>query len=40
MKEKKSKNESWEWIKALLIAFELAALLRVFLFTQIVLDGL
>jgi signal peptidase I len=39
MKEKKSKNESWEWIKALLIAFALAALIRVFLFTPIVVDG-
>jgi signal peptidase I len=40
MKEKKSKNESWEWIKALLIAFGLAALIRVFLFTPIVVDGI
>ncbi len=40
MKEKKSKNESWEWIKALLIAFALAALIRVFLFTPIVVDGI
>ena len=40
MKEKKTKNESWEWIKALLIAFALAALIRVFLFTPIVVDGI
>ncbi|WP_172369708.1 signal peptidase I [Sporosarcina jiandibaonis] len=40
MKEKKPKNESWEWIKALLIAFGLAALIRVFLFTPIVVDGI
>ncbi len=40
MKEKKSKNESWEWIKALLIAFGLAALIRIFLFTPIVVDGI
>ena len=40
MEEKKAKNESWEWIKALLIAFGLAALIRVFLFTPIVVDGI
>lgn len=39
MKEKKTKNETWEWIKALLIAFGLAAIIRVFLFTPIVVDG-
>jgi signal peptidase I len=37
--EKKKKNESWEWVKALLIAFGLAAIIRVFLFTPIVVDG-
>ena len=39
MNEKKTKNETWEWIKALLIAFGLAAIIRVFLFTPIVVDG-
>lgn len=39
MSEKKTKNETWEWIKALLIAFGLAAIIRVFLFTPIVVDG-
>lgn len=39
MTDKKPKNESWEWIKALLIAFGLAAIIRVFLFTPIVVDG-
>lgn len=39
MEEKKAKNETWEWIKALLIAFGLAAIIRVFLFTPIVVDG-
>lgn len=39
MSEKKKKNETWEWMKALLIAFGLAALIRVFLFTPIVVDG-
>ncbi|AMQ07250.1 MULTISPECIES: signal peptidase I [Sporosarcina] len=37
--EKKKKNETWEWVKALLIAFGLAAIIRVFLFTPIVVDG-
>ena len=40
MKEKKAKNETWEWTKALLIAFGLAAIIRVFLFTPIVVDGI
>lgn len=39
MTEKKTKNETWEWMKALLIAFGLAAIIRVFLFTPIVVDG-
>ncbi|MDS9470562.1 signal peptidase I [Sporosarcina pasteurii] len=39
MNDKKKKNETWEWIKALLIAFGLAAIIRVFLFTPIVVDG-
>lgn len=36
---KKEKNEMWEWIKALLIAFVIAAVIRYFLFTPIVVDG-
>ena len=40
MNEKKTKNETWEWIKALLIAFGLAAIIRIFLFTPIVVDGI
>jgi signal peptidase I len=36
---KKGKNELWEWIKALLIAFAVAAFIRFFLFTPIVVDG-
>ncbi|WP_277584143.1 signal peptidase I [Psychrobacillus antarcticus] len=36
---KKEKNELWEWSKALLIAFGLAAIIRFFLFTPIVVDG-
>lgn len=36
---KKEKNELWEWVKALLIAFGLAWLIRFFLFTPIVVDG-
>ncbi|MCG7334072.1 signal peptidase I [Sporosarcina sp. ACRSM] len=39
MKEEKKKSESWEWLKALLIAFGLAAVIRIFLFTPIVVDG-
>lgn len=39
MTEKKKKNETWEWLKALLIALGLAAIIRVFLFTPIVVDG-
>ena len=38
-KEVKEKNELWEWIKALLIAFVIAAVIRYFLFTPIVVDG-
>lgn len=34
-----AKKETWEWIKALLIAFILAALIRYFLFAPIVVDG-
>lgn len=36
---KKEKNELWEWMKALLIAFAIAACIRYFLFTPIVVDG-
>ncbi|PLR99671.1 signal peptidase I [Bacillus sp. T33-2] len=35
----KPKNEAWEWIKALIIAVLLAAVIRYFLFTPIVVDG-
>ncbi|MCQ6274074.1 signal peptidase I [Bacillus sp. V3B] len=34
------KNELWEWIKALVIAVLLAAVIRYFLFAPIVVDGL
>ncbi|AIE59634.1 signal peptidase I [Bacillus methanolicus] len=37
---KKSKNEFWEWTKALVIAVLLAAVIRYFLFAPIVVDGL
>lgn len=36
---KKGKNEWLDWIKALLIAFGLAFLVRTFLFTPIIVDG-
>ncbi|MDQ0215105.1 signal peptidase I [Oikeobacillus pervagus] len=36
----KKKNELWEWTKALLIAVGLAAIIRFFIFTPIVVDGL
>ena len=39
MNEEKKKNEAWEWVKALLIAFGLAVVIRMFLFTPIVVDG-
>lgn len=38
-KTQKEKNELWEWTKALLIAFAIAAFIRYFLFTPIVVDG-
>jgi signal peptidase I len=38
-KTQKEKNELWEWMKALLIAFAIAAFIRYFLFTPIVVDG-
>ncbi|WP_108669717.1 signal peptidase I [Peribacillus acanthi] len=37
---KKKKNEVWEWMKALVIAVALAAVIRYFLFAPIVVDGL
>ena len=38
-KQVKEKNELWEWTKALLIAFAIAAVIRYFLFTPIAVDG-
>ena len=35
----KDKNEIWEWIKALFIAIILAFIIRIFLFTPIVVEG-
>lgn len=35
----KTKNEAWEWLKALLIAFALAFLIRYFLFGSYIVDG-
>lgn len=35
----KAKNEAWEWVKALLIAFVLAFLIRYFLFGSYIVDG-
>ncbi|MGM7701150.1 signal peptidase I [Pseudalkalibacillus sp. Hm43] len=35
----KGKSESWEWIKALVIALAIAAGIRYFLFAPIVVDG-
>ncbi|WP_342525843.1 signal peptidase I [Chryseomicrobium sp. FSL W7-1435] len=39
METTKKKNEVWEWAKAILIAFSIAAIIRFFLFTPIVVDG-
>jgi len=36
---KKKKNEAWEWIKSLLIAFGLALLIRYFLFAIFMVEG-
>ncbi|MEW9501325.1 signal peptidase I [Jeotgalibacillus marinus] len=36
----KKKNVWWEWTKALVIAISIAAVIRFFLFTPIVVDGL
>lgn len=33
------KKETWEWVKALFVAFILAAVIRYFLFAPIVVDG-
>ncbi|MEK9197750.1 signal peptidase I [Ureibacillus sp. 179-F W5.1 NHS] len=38
-KTKKEKNELWEWIKALVIAFGIALIIRYVFFTPIVVDG-
>lgn len=38
-KTKKEKNELWEWIKALVIAFAIALIIRYVFFTPIVVDG-
>lgn len=38
-KQKKTKNELFEWVKALLIAVALAGILRYFFFAPIVVDG-
>jgi len=38
-KTKKKKNEAWEWIKSLLIAFGLALLIRFFLFAIFMVEG-
>ncbi|TMN23561.1 signal peptidase I [Lentibacillus cibarius] len=37
--EKKKKSEWFDWIKALLIAFGIAFIIRMFFFTPIVVDG-
>ncbi|WJY28757.1 MULTISPECIES: signal peptidase I [Sporosarcina] len=39
MTGEKQKSETFEWMKALLIAFGIAAVIRLFLFTPIVVDG-
>ncbi|WP_338469843.1 signal peptidase I [Niallia sp. XMNu-256] len=36
----KKKNELWEWVKALVVAVVLAAVIRYFFFAPIVVDGL
>lgn len=35
----RKKNETWEWIKALLVAVALAGIIRYFFFAPIVVDG-
>ncbi|WLR52319.1 signal peptidase I [Bacillus tianshenii] len=35
----RTKSETWEWVKALVIAVALAAIIRYFLFAPIVVDG-
>ena len=39
MTKEKSRNEAWEWTKALIIAVALAAVIRYFLLAPIVVDG-
>ncbi|WP_027414576.1 signal peptidase I [Aneurinibacillus terranovensis] len=38
-KQKKQKNETWEWVKALIVALILALLIRTFLFAPFLVDG-
>lgn len=38
-RKQKRKNELWEWIKALVIAFGIALIIRYVFFTPIVVDG-
>lgn len=40
VEKEKKKSELWEWLKALIIAVLLAAIIRYFLFAPIVVDGL
>ncbi|GKV67778.1 signal peptidase I [Sporosarcina sp. NCCP-2716] len=40
MNEQEEKSETFEWVKALLIAFGIAAIIRLFVFTPIVVDGI
>lgn len=35
----KKQGESWDWLKALTIAFIIAAIIRYFIFTPIIVDG-
>lgn len=37
--DEKKTNETWEWLKALLVAVIIAVLIRVFVFAPIVVDG-
>ncbi|TLS37346.1 signal peptidase I [Pseudalkalibacillus caeni] len=39
MTQEKKQKESWEWLRALLIAFALAGAVRYFIFAPIVVDG-
>ncbi len=40
MVEREKKSETFEWMKALLIAFGIVAIIRLFFFTPIVVDGI